>query len=144
LFTQNWVSTVFAKNATPNPFARASGKGVISLNCSSPWPPPRITERGSANGDCDHVGLFSNISSKKVYWWHFAHCRSSFQLQYIDFECKNLVSRFGQEKLWSACASMLIKVIIIIIMGWCKQFSFYCPLVQILFFSVLCVHIYIY
>jgi len=53
-------------------------------------------------GDCEHVGLLSNIISKKVYWWHFARCRSSFQHRYIDFECKNLVSRFGQEKLWSA------------------------------------------
>jgi len=66
LYTQNWVLTVFAKNATPNPFARTSGEGVTSLNPSSPWPPPRITESGSSNGDCDHVGLLSNIISKKM------------------------------------------------------------------------------
>jgi len=61
-----------------------------------PMAPPRITECRSANGDCDHVGLLSNITLKKVYWRHVAHCRSSFQRRYIDFDSKNLVSRFGQ------------------------------------------------
>jgi len=110
LFTQNWVSAFFARNATPNPFVRASGEGVTSLNPSSPWPPPCITERGSTNGDCDHVGLLSNIISKNIYWWHFAHCRSSFPRRYIDFECKNFVSQFGQEKVWSACISLIYHV----------------------------------
>jgi len=86
-----------------NSFARTFREGVTSLNTSSTWTPPRITEPGCATGDCDHVGLFSNRSLKKVYWWHFAHCHSRFQRRYIEFECKNLVSWFGQEKLWSTC-----------------------------------------
>jgi len=97
LFTQNWVSTQFSQKCVglppPNPFR----ENVPSLN-PSPWPPPRITEPGSATGDCDHA--FSNKSTKKVkYWWHFTHCHSGIQRWYNDFECKNLVSRFGPRKI---------------------------------------------
>jgi len=71
-----------------NSFARVFREGVPYLN-PSPWPPPRITERGSATGNWDHV--FSSKSSKKVYWWHFSHCHSWFQRRYWLWVCKFVV-----------------------------------------------------
>jgi len=76
---------------TPKPLRSRLRRGCSLLE-PSPWLPPRITEPGSATGDCDHV--FSNYSPKNVFWWHFANCHSRFQRWYIDFVCKNLVSRF--------------------------------------------------
>jgi len=63
-----------------------------------PWP-LSVSQKITATGDCDHV--FTNKSSKKVYWWHFAHCHSRFQRQYIDLSvkiwCPGLVKRnYGQ------------------------------------------------
>jgi len=81
---------------TPKPLCSCL-RGGYTIPEPSPWPPPRITEPGSTTGDCDLV--FSNKSSKKVYWWQFAHCYCRFQRRYIDFECTNLVSQFGSGEI---------------------------------------------
>jgi len=83
----------------------APSEGVpYSLN--PPWPPPRITEPGSATGDSDYV--FSNKSLIKVYWYHFAYCHSRFQRRYIDVECENLVSGLVQEKYGQLAAAVRV------------------------------------
>jgi len=100
LFTQNWVSAQFLQQlgGAPAPKALRSRlrEGCIFPN-PTPWPPPRITEPGSAIGDCGHT--FQIKSSKKIYWWYFTHFHSRFQRQYIDFECKNFVSGFGPREI---------------------------------------------
>jgi len=42
---------------------------------------------------------FQIKSLKKVYWWHFALWYYRFQRRYIDFEGKNLLSRFGPREV---------------------------------------------
>jgi len=107
---------VFAKNCVrlspPNP-RESRLQGGCTLREPLPMAPCPYHRR-SATGACDHV--FSNKSSKKVYWWHFAYCHSRFQRQYIDFECKNLVSQFGQENIWSAWLYYTILLIVFIIL----------------------------
>jgi len=92
LITENWVYAIFANKLVglplPKPFARAF-EGV------NPSEPLSMALPISRNLDLHLVIVIMHFqikSSKKAYWWHFAHCPSRFQRRYIDFDCKNLVS----------------------------------------------------
>jgi len=105
LFTQNWVSTQISQKLcgalTPKPLWVAPSGRVYP-----PWTPP-------------HGPL--PVSQKIRHWWLKMYFQIKVRKRFIgdilhiailDFsdniltECKNLVSRFGQEKLWSACTGM--------------------------------------
>jgi len=81
---------------TPKPLlvSRAFGECVPSLNPPhGPSPYHRTWIRHWWLWSC-----ISNKSSKKVYWWHFAHCHSRFSADILT-ECKNLVSRFDPREI---------------------------------------------